>query len=311
MDTLHLGLTPWNFSDLSAPSLVEQARFAEELGYASIWLPENHFGAQALPDPLTLLACVAGGTQRIGLGTTSYLLTLRNPLQAAEQVAVLDQLSGGRVTLGIGRGYAPEMLRAFHVPPSEKRRIFAWTLELMRAAWAGQAVSLDGDTAHAVQVFPRPAQTPHPPLWVAAFGPKALAQAGCLGLPYLCSPMESLQTLQDNYQLHRDAAAAAEVSLSAVVPVMRTVFVSRDASLLQRVRDEVALRTENTRLEAGASVADWTVIGEPEEVADKLAAYQSTLGMTHLIATRLRISGLAERVLRDSVVLLADCMGGG
>ena len=117
---LHLGLTPWNFSDLSATSLCEQARYAEECGYASIWLPENHFGENALPDPLTMLAAVAGATSTIRLGTTSYLLTLRNPLQAAEQVAVLDQLSAGRVILGIGRGYAPDMLRAFHVPPKER-----------------------------------------------------------------------------------------------------------------------------------------------------------------------------------------------
>ena len=149
MKTLqHLGLTPWDFKDLGAHNLVRQAQVAERLGYQSIWLPENHFGENALPDPLMLLATVAGGTQSIQLGTTSYLLTLRNPLQAAEQVAVLDQLSSGRVILGVGRGYAPDMLRAFHVPAKEKRRIFAWTLELMRKAWRGEAVSLNEDDPH-------------------------------------------------------------------------------------------------------------------------------------------------------------------
>ena len=204
---IHLGLTPWEFGKLDARSLCSQAQWAEAQGFESLWLPENHFGENALPDPLTMLAAVAGATERIKLGTTSYLLTLRNPLQAAEQVAVLDNLSGGRLILGVGRGYAPDMLKAFHVPPSQKRRIFAWTLETMQAAWAGEKVSLSGkselvenpsqsaaDTPQeeGVQVFPQPVQKPHPPLWVAAFGPKALAQAGRLGLPYLCSPMESL-----------------------------------------------------------------------------------------------------------------------
>ena len=119
MTKLHLGLTPWNFSNLSARSLSEQAQFAEQCGYQSLWLPENHFGESALPDPLTLLAAAAGATANIRLGTTSYLLTLRNPLQAAEQVAVFDQMSGGRLILGVGRGYAPGMLRAFHVPVAE------------------------------------------------------------------------------------------------------------------------------------------------------------------------------------------------
>lgn len=308
MKTLHLGLTPWNFTDLSAPSLCAQAKFAEDHGYLSFWLPENHFGEHALPDPLTLLAAVAGGTQSIKLGTTSYLLTLRNPLQAAEQVAVLDQLSGGRLILGVGRGYAPEMLRAFHVPPKEKRRIFEWTLELMRDAWAGQSVALDGDAEHAVQVHPRPLQAPHPPLWVAAFGPKALAQAGRLGLPYLCSPMESLATLKNNLAKHRDAAAQAEVELTDVVPLMRTVFVSRDRRQLQQVRQALKARVDNTRLAEGESVEDWTIVGEPAEVLDKISQYQATLGMSHMVATRLRIPGLDESVLRESVRLLAEAV---
>ena len=186
--TLHLGVTPWQLSPPSAVGIGEQAAYAEDHGYQSFWLPENHFGEGALPDPLMLLASAAATTQRIQLATTSYLLTLRNPLQAAEQVAVLDQLSGGRVLLGVGRGYAPEMLRAFHVPVAEKRRIFAWTLDLMQKAWQGEAISLDGNPDNAVQVFPRPVQQPYPPIWVAAFGPKALAQAGRMGLPYLSRP---------------------------------------------------------------------------------------------------------------------------
>ncbi|MEM7099223.1 MAG: LLM class flavin-dependent oxidoreductase [Pseudomonadota bacterium] len=307
---IHLGLTPWNFADLSAPSLCEQSRFAEECGYQSIWLPENHFGENALPDPLTLLASVAGATTNLQLGTTSYLLTLRNPLQAAEQVAVLDQLSGGRVILGVGRGYAPEMLRAFHVPPKEKRRIFAWSLDLMKRAWAGEQVSLDGDDEAGVQVFPRPAQQPHPPLWVAAFGPKALAQAGRLGLPYLCSPMESLATLKTNYAAHAAASDEAQIPRAAQVPLMRTMFTSRDANLVRKLKQEIAANVENTRLQDGEGVEDWTIIGEPEEVLEQIARYEEELGMTHLIATRIRIPGVEEGKLRESVSLLAQTIGG-
>ncbi|XOV84643.1 MAG: LLM class flavin-dependent oxidoreductase [bacterium] len=310
MNNLHLGLTPWNFSDLSAMSLCEQAQFAESCGYESIWLPENHFGANALPDPLTLLASVAGATQSIRLGTTSYLLTLRNPLQAAEQVAVLDQLSGGRLILGVGRGYAPEMLRAFHVPAREKRRIFAWTLGLMKDAWSGKPISLDGNVEHAVEVHPRPLQQPHPPLWVAAFGPKALAQAGSLGLPYLCSPMESLATLESNYVQHVQAAAAAGIAAPSTIPLMRTVFVSENAALVNKVKTTLVEKSENVRLADGEGIDDWTLIGSPAQVLEKLQQYQDCLGMTHLVATRLRIGGIEEADLRRSVVLLADLVAG-
>ena len=83
MDKLHVGTTPWDFSSLSAKNLADQAVFVEDLGYDSFWLPENHFRENAIPDPLTLLGAVSGGTSKIKLGTTSYLLTLRNPIQAA------------------------------------------------------------------------------------------------------------------------------------------------------------------------------------------------------------------------------------
>jgi alkanesulfonate monooxygenase SsuD/methylene tetrahydromethanopterin reductase-like flavin-dependent oxidoreductase (luciferase family) len=307
---LHLGLTPWDFSEMTAASLSAQAQFAEACGYDSIWLPENHFAEHALPDPLTLLAAVAGATSRIRLGTTSYLLTLRHPLQAAEQVAVLDQLSEGRLILGVGRGYAPEMLRAFRVPQKEKRRIFAWTLELMRRAWAGEAVSVNADGEDVVFVHPRPRQTPEPPIWVAAFGPKALSQAGRLGLPYLCSPMESIRTLERNYAQHRAAAEAAQLTLPDVVPVMRTVFVSRDRNVLAELRDAMTRQVDNARLEAGETVDDWTIIGEPEYVHERIEAYRHRLGMTHLIATRLRIGGVPETALRASVASLAKLVDG-
>ena len=306
MAKLYLGLTPWDFSDLSAINLVTQARFAEELGYDSIWLPENHFGQNAIPDPLTLLAAVAGGTQRIRLGTTSYLLTLRNPLQAAEQVAVLDQLSHGRLILGVGRGYAPDMLKAFHVPPAQKRRIFSWALDIMQNAWMGKPVTLDEDEENAVLVHPLPFQKPWPPIWVAAFGPKALAQAGKLGLPYLCSPMESMKKLKENFHVHLSEIELAGLNVPETVPLMRSVFVSKDHKLVKKIKLEVEARTENARVKEGDTIDDWVIIGEPEQVSEKLDEYIEQLGMNYLIASRIRASDIESKVLEESMALLAE-----
>ena len=306
MSDLKIGLTPWEFSDLSAESLVKQARFAEKQGYDSIWLPENHFGTNAIPDPLTLLAAVAGGTQKIRLGTTSYLLTLRNPLQAAEQVAVLDQLSRGRLILGMGRGYAPDMLKAHNVPPAQKRRIFSWALEIMKDAWVGKPVTLDDSEENAVVVYPQPFQKPWPPLWVAAFGPKALAQAGKLGLPYLCSPMESLETLRVNFEVHRAEVIGTGLDLPEVIPLMRTVFVSEDLPLIKKLTYEIESKTENARLKSNEGVLDWVIIGEPSYVRDRLDQYQEQLGMNYLVATRVRVSGIESKIMEESISLLAD-----
>ena len=337
---------------MDAHALARQAELAENWGYQSFWLPESHFtGDSAIPDPLMLLAAVSARTRTIRLATTSYLLPLRHPLQAAEQVAVLDRLSGGRVTLGVGRGYQAAMFDAFEVSRKDKRRIFEWCLETMIRAWQGHPLPGGGNANRASQghpppgregdasqghppsaghgeverasqghppsagdgevvLSPLPVQQPHPPVWVAAFGPKALAQAGSLGLPYLASPMESVERLRGNHRRHAEACDAAGVERPAEVPIMRTLFVSEDVKLVAEIRSqlEIAARQLAATQRPGVSLAadDWAIIGEPRYVEDKVAAYVEELGMTHLIVTRLRIGRVETTALEHSVRTAAE-----
>jgi len=315
-DSLHLGLTPWLAPiGRRADELSRQAELAERWGYESFWLPENHFGEGAIPEPMMLLSAVAGATRSIRLGTTSYLLPLRHPLQAAEQVAVLDQLSNGRVILGVGRGYQPALFDAFNVVRAEKREIFADCLATMRRAWSGEAIGGDAN----VSLWPRPVQSPHPPIWVAAFGPKALRQAGTLGLPYLASPMESFDVLLRNYARHAEACGQAGVPIPNVVPIMRTVFVSQDTAMLDRVREALATQVATMRAQATdamrtrmpETVDEWGIVGTPPQVLARIAEYRSRLGMTHLIATRLRIGAIETAALEESIHTLAEIVGRG
>ena len=302
---LKIGLTPWDFSSLSAVSLSQQAVLAESLGYSSFWLPESHFNSHAIPDPLLLLAAVAANTREIRLATTSYLLPLRNPLLAAEQVAVLDRLSGGRVILGVGRGYSRETLKAFAIDPGVKRELFEWAYGLMLKAWRGDAVSLQEDGSAAVEVWPRPLQQPHPEVWVAAFGPKALDQAGRLGLPYLASPIETFDDLTLNVARHDAALAAGGHAPSTVRPIMRTVFMSNSPTTIQTLRERLATISLPVGLKTSPQVDDWAILGDAHYVADKIVAYRETFGMSHLIVTRLRVEGVAANELQESVVQIA------
>ena len=122
--------------------------------------------------------------------------------------------------------------------------------------------------------------------------------------------MESLGTLGENYAQHQAAAVAAGVTPPAVVPLMRTVFVSRDTSECQRLREALAAQADNSRLQDGESIDDWTIIGEPSFVRERVQEYQQSLGMTHMIATRIRLGGLQEPILRASVALLAETLDG-
>jgi alkanesulfonate monooxygenase SsuD/methylene tetrahydromethanopterin reductase-like flavin-dependent oxidoreductase (luciferase family) len=314
---LEIGLTPWRYDAASpANDLAEQAARAESLGFGSFWLPESHFtGSGSNPAPLLLLAAVAARTRAIRLATTSFLLPIRNALQVAEEVAVLDCLSGGRVILGVGRGFRAPLFAAYGVPVAEKRDRFEAALAVMRDAWSGRPVTPQGDGG-AVVLAPLPVQQPHPPIWVAAFGPKALAQAGRLGLPYLASPIEPFTRLRENYAAHRDAIAGAHGQLELPVPIMRTVFAHPDAATRERVsagleRQAAALasaRQVAIRNAAAGTLAEWALVGEPAAVADQLARYREELCITHLIA-RTALPGLDELDLLESLEHLA-ALGG-
>jgi alkanesulfonate monooxygenase SsuD/methylene tetrahydromethanopterin reductase-like flavin-dependent oxidoreductase (luciferase family) len=235
-------------------------------------------------------------------------LPLRHLLQAAAQAAVLDRLSGGRLILGVGRGFAAELFRAYGIAPAEKREIFAECLARMLAAWRGEPL-----TASGARLSPLPLQQPHPPVWVAAFGPKALAQAGSLGLPYLASPLETLATLQRNHALHAEACDAAGHARPTTVPLIRSVFVSRDRAALDGMRTALerrmaAMRARGNALprEIPATLDDWALIGEPEAVADRLAQYRSALGITHLVVTQLQLAGPTDAAWEASLDALLD-----
>lgn len=283
--TIKIAVTPWSLSQAGlARDLCEQASLAEKMGFHSFWLPENHFGDdRSIPSPLTLLAAVAATTSTLKLGTTSYLITVRNPLQAAEEVAVLDRLSGGRLILGLGRGVQNAMFTAFELPTKEKRKRFKENLDIMQNAWRGGVIVTeeDGKTVH---LAPLPVQQPHPPLWVAAFGPLALKQAGKLAMPYLASPVETLQTLEKNYDIYNEVVRSTNQPPVTTVPIMRTVFVTNSQSKARAIKQALDASAPHSMREEDANIDDWTIIGDKAYVKDKLAEYVERLGMTHVIA---------------------------
>ncbi len=300
---LHLGITPWRLgSTLDAPGLCEQARQAEAWGYQSFFLPENHFeGNSPIPDPLLLLAAVAGTTERMLLGTTSWLLPIRQPLLAAEQAASLDRLCGGRLILGLGRGYRADMLGAFGVTNADKRDRFENVLSAMREAWAGQPVA--GEQS----LSPLPQQAPHPPLWVAAFGPKAIGQAGKLGLPYFASPVESFAELDANFARHLEALAEHGNTCNGTRAIMRTVFISEDAKRVDAVRQKLAgLPSPPFRKGDNPAPDDCALLGNRGEVAEKIQRYREALNLTHLVAVRPRVPGIEPDWITESFAALAD-----
>jgi len=279
---------------------------AEALGLHSVWLPEMHFERGVSPAPLVELAAWAPWTSRLRLGTTSLLLPLHPPDELAAEIAALDQLSAGRALIGLGRGFQRRMLEAFRVPPAQKRDRFDEALDRMLALWGGaDAHAVGPGAAYATH------QRPHPPLAVAAFGPKGLAQAARRGLPYLASPVETLDQIESNQRHHR--AGLPDPSSPPLSLVMRTVFVSDSPRELAAIRERLtrerpARQTglpEAIRQAVDAPLEAVALIGAPDAVTERLAADRERLGIDLLIV-RPQLAGIARDPLERSLERLAD-----
>ncbi len=293
------------------------AERADALGLHSLWLPENHFQRGATPAPLVVLSAVAARTRRLRLATTSLLLPLHHPLRVAAETATLDVLSGGRLLLGLGRGFRAPVFDGFEVEATTKRDRFDEALDAVLAAWSGAELSLAGVHFAAregarVRLGLRPVQRPHPPLVVAAFGRKGLLQAARRGLPYLASPLETLAALEENYALWREHCTLS-VASDLAAPVMRTVFVAGDDAEAQHVLS--ALASESRALGAGApralaraaegALEERVLVGGANQVRDGIARYRERLGMDLLVA-RIEVAGVPPAARDASLERLAE-----
>ncbi len=170
---------------------LEEVEFAEELGFDSIWIPEHHFSTYGmLGDTLTLAAAIAQRTKRIKIGTAVILLPLQHPVRVAEQAALVDVLSDGRLLMGLGRAYQPSEFAGFGMDPAESRDRFAEALEILIKCFTEEGFSYEGQfwSAHDVTLFPKPVQKPHPPLYMAAVTPPSYELAAKAGLSILRAP---------------------------------------------------------------------------------------------------------------------------
>ncbi|MFQ5514394.1 MAG: LLM class flavin-dependent oxidoreductase [Myxococcota bacterium] len=208
---LHLFESPMGRDDREMVNeQISLMQAAEAYDFDSIWPAEHHFSEYGVcASPAVTLAALASQTERIRLGTGVVVLPLHHPVRVAEEFALLDILSGGRVELGLGRGYQPAEFRGYGVDQTRSRELFDESLEVILRAWRNERLSFHGTHYHFedVPVRPRPVQVPHPPVWMAALSEESFEKAGRLGLNLLFSPVfgGSLQVAADQFKRYRDA----------------------------------------------------------------------------------------------------------
>jgi len=172
---------------LSGEAVAELSRAAEACGFDACFVTEHPFppdrwmqaGGHHALDPFVALSFAAAATRRILLQTHVLVLPYRNPFLTAKAAASLDVLSGGRLILGVAAGYLKGEFRALGVDPAERNELCDEALRAMKAAWTEDGVCFEGRHfgARGNSMRPRPAQRPHPPLWIGGNSRRAIRRA--------------------------------------------------------------------------------------------------------------------------------------
>ena len=303
---------------------LELVQLAEAEGLDSAWVSEHHCSQDGyLPSLAVMLAAFAATTERIELGTGVVLAPFHDPLRLAEDFAVVDELSGGRVICGLGIGWRAEEFRAWGIDMSSRARRLEDLVEVLRRAWvkdrfdfSGAYFSYDG-----VAVTPKPERVP--PILIGGFVDRAVRRAGRLGDGYLSSRVEP-DRLAEAFTLAAEARAAAGRPGPPIVGVLQNVFVTEDPDgHWPMVRDGIGHQlgtyagwregsdVPGRRLEVmppgEEAIRKTTAYGRPEEVARVLEPWVDELARwpeSHLVC-RLHYPGMPAAPAARSLELFA------
>ena len=179
---------PWQEPGRVLAEELERAVLAEQLGFDDVWVPEQHFSPYCLSgDALLMAGLIASRTTRVHIGTAVVNLTFTHPLRFAERVALLDRVTGGRVEVGVGRGYQFPHYGVFGVPIVDTRAIFEESLDVVLRAWEPDEFTYSGKHLQipSVRIWPTPARPPSAVLLQAVNSPESMTSSISRGLPAL------------------------------------------------------------------------------------------------------------------------------
>ncbi len=273
--------------------LLDEIVLAEELGFEAFFVAEHHFHEYGIvPAPPVLLGAAAARTSRIGLGVAVSVLPFHHPMVAAEEYALLDQLSGGRLALGVGSGYLRHEFEGFLIDPSEKRARFEESLDIILKAWSGEPVTYSGRfyRVDGARIAVTPVQRPHPPLWTAILRPEAAWHVGRQGRDIMLIPYATSASIDDLGQVVAEftggraesGAAGGDVAVAIHTYVAERPDQARpeaEAALDRYVRTRLyAKQRDYDELERAGLI----LFGDPDQVSRRIGQLEA-LGVTHLL----------------------------
>ena len=290
--------------DLRIDEVIAEAKLAEEVGFDSCFFGEHHQDSDGfLPSPLIVATAVAAHTSTLNVGTSVILLPLHNPVHVAEDVITLDQVSKGRVILGVGLGYQEADFRAFEVPLRQRVGRLEEGVEIIRHCWSGEPFSFHGEyhQLENLHITPSPYQQPAPPLWIGASTAPGARRAGRMADGFVATPSVDLATTVELADVYREAAARE--GREPVVALMRDAWVAETSAEADEVygpevitaykyywrnglpdfrgvRSEDEITLDNLK-------GDRLIMGDPEECVTEFHRWSEAVG-TEYFLLRLR-----------------------
>jgi len=204
---------------------LDRIEIMDKSGFDAVWLAEHHFSSFSVCPSVHMVGVLAAArTKRLRIGTGVSLAPFYHPLRLAEEVALLDVISGGRVNWGAGRGFARVEFENFGVPPDESTSRFHEAVEIVLRAWTEEKLTFEG--AHyrfdGVEVLPKPAQRPHPPVWMAATSESAIEWAAGRGFSILMDPHAAHRDIGRKRHFYAEKLEASGFSIAGRdLPVAR------------------------------------------------------------------------------------------
>ncbi len=218
---------------------LQRIEIMDRTGFDAVWLAEHHFSSFSVCPSVHMMGVLAAArTARLRIGTGVSLAPFYHPLRLAEEVALLDVLSGGRVNWGAGRGFARVEFENFGVPPEESTARFHEAVEIVLRAWTEERLHFAGEHFHfdGVEVLPKPMQLPHPPVWMAATSESAIEWAAGRGFSILMDPHASHADIGRKRRFYAERLAAAGFSLAGrELPVARLLALGKTGTEAREV----------------------------------------------------------------------------
>lgn len=297
--------------------LQAQASLADAMGFYSFWIAEHHFHEYgAVPRPSILLSVIGSQTKSIKLGSAVAVLPFDNPLRSAEDFAMLDLISGGRLELGVGSGYLQHEFQGFGIDVSDRRERFDESLAVVQKAWRGERFSFDGKhfKISDVKLNVHPVQPEAVPIFIAVLRNEAAKfvgrqKLGMMMIPYATT--EKIEELAETCSVYKteflESGGSAE---QARIQFGLHCFCARTTEEARAIAKPYMERYVRTRLYAKQRTFEELIeknllaVGDPQEILRVARLYENA-GLTDFLML-MNFGGLPHEHVEQSIRLVAE-----